>query len=136
MATNPLTSLAGAVGTTMAATAGSFIGPIGQGPISEVFNELGLVLAIMGALGGATFSLANRRPYRELARGVILGALLAFGLGVLSPIILERLFGLTSDGSGAAAVPLLAAAAYMMGFAQETFIAWTARPQKKDAPDV
>jgi drug/metabolite transporter (DMT)-like permease len=132
MATHPITSTVGAIGTTLAATVGSALGPIEPGPISEVFNELGLVLAIMGALGGATFSIANRRPYREISRGVILGALIAFGLGAISPIILEKMIGIEPT-AGAASVPLLAGAAYFIGFAQETFIAWSSRLKKGDS---
>lgn len=125
MLTDPPVLLIGALGSAVAATTG--------GPLAEVFNETALVLAIMGGFGGMTRGLAVRLSRREVARGVFLGGLLAFGFGVLSPELLYRLFAL-EVAAGTPAIPVLAATAFIIGFAQELLITWMATKQKKEDP--
>lgn len=104
---------AGVFGTTLAV--------IAAGPLAEIFGQLGLLMALMGALGGGTRALAIKSSWRAGLRASLLGALLAFGLGVISPPILEKVLGLalTPDTS---AVQLLAASAFLVGFLQERIL--------------
>lgn len=113
------TAAVGAVGAVVAAGAG--------GPLSEVFNELALVMAIMGAAGGLTRGLAIRLPWREVVLGSALGCLIASGFGVLAPHIVKNLFGIDAGGSTAR---VMAASAYIMGFGQDVVITWAKRGKK------
>lgn len=91
---------------------------VASGAIQSVFNEAGLVMAIMGFLGGMTYSLAARRKWLQGARHALLGALLAFGLGVIAPFLLSKLLGTDLAESGGT-IQGLSAAAYIVGFVQE-----------------
>lgn len=92
------------------------------GPLSEVFNEMGLLVAIMGALGGISRTLSIRdlqfkAAWRRGLRDAWLGGLLAFGIGVMSLPLLEKLFGFQlAPDSG---VNVFAAGAFAIGFFQE-----------------
>jgi hypothetical protein len=105
--------------STLVATGGAAAAALAGGPLAEVFNELALVLALMGAAGGMSRGLAIALPWREVARGVVLGALLATGLGVLLPHLLGPWIG----QSGAVTVPALAACAFLAGFLQDILVA-------------
>jgi hypothetical protein len=94
------------------------------GPLQQVFNELALVLVLMGAGGGATRGLAIRLPWQEVLRGIVLGGLLAGGLGVLTPHILRPWIGTDA----LITVPALAAGAFLVGFLQDVVIARLQRP--------
>ena len=95
-----------------------------SGPLFQVFDELALVMAVLGGLGGLCRGVAVvGTPVRETLRSVFLGALLAFGVGVFSPSIVSRLIGV--DVSGIAdALPLLAASSFLIGLLQDVFISW------------
>lgn len=110
------TALVGGGGALLAAAAGT--------PLQQVFNELALVLALMGAAGGATRGLAIRLSLPEVGRGVLLGGLLASGLGVLLPHLLAPWIGAGQPVT----VPLLAACAFLTGFLQDVLIARLRRP--------
>lgn len=112
------TATVGAVGAIAAAATG--------GELAQVFNELWLVLAIMGAFGGLTHGLALRLPWREVGRGLVLGALLASGFGVFGPAAVANAFGLDSVAA-ASSVKALAAAAYLIGFGQNILLDWMRR---------
>lgn len=109
------TATVGAVGAIAAAGA--------SGELAQVFNELWLVLAIMGAFGGLTHGLALRLPWREVARGLVLGALLASGFGVFGPAAVANAFGLEA-AAAENGVKALAAAAYLIGFGQNIVFDW------------
>jgi hypothetical protein len=112
--------------STAVATGGAAVAALAGGPLAEVFNEMALVLALMGAAGGATRGLALRLAWREVLRGVFLGALLATGGGVLLPHLLGPWLG----PDLAVTVPALAACAYLVGFLQDTVIARLQREPK------
>lgn len=88
------------------------------GPLMQVFNELGLVMALTGALGGLARSLAIRTTWREAGIGALFGALMAFGIGVLAPPLLAKMFE-TDLGPDAASIPVLAASGFLIGFLQD-----------------
>lgn len=102
------TALIGAGGAVVAAVAG--------GPMADVFNELALALAIMGAGGGITRGLASRLPWLEVLRGGVVGALMAVGLGALAPQVVTQLMQVEIEGR---TVSVLAASAYLLGFLQD-----------------
>ena len=108
--------------TTLTAAGGVVVAAAVGGPLVQVFNELYLVLAIMGAAGGVTWGLANRRNWREVARGLVLGALLASGLGAISPHLVEWLTGVEFQPGGAS-VSVLASCAFFLGMAQDLVFA-------------
>ena len=112
------TAAVGAVGAVAAAVAG--------GPLSEVFNELSLLLVVMGAAGGATKSLAIKVTWREAIRGIVLGGLIAFGLGSTAPSILSTVLGVSLDGDASSA-RYLAAIAYLVGYMQDVLISWSTK---------
>lgn len=117
--------MSGQASTTVAVVGAIGAGAAG-GPLAEVFNELALVLALMGAAGGMTRGIANRLPWREVGRGTFLGALIAFGMGALSPSIVESLFQINPGTT----IPVLAASSFLIGFGQDVVIAFLKRGAK------
>lgn len=112
----------GAIGATAAVTS--------TGPLLQVFNELGLVLAVFGAGGGMARVLFLDVPWREAPRPVILGGILGFALGVLSPAILKHFFGL--DIGPEFGVQALAGGAFVIGYAQERVLSLLSQKPKGD----
>ena len=108
--------------TTLTAAAGAAIAAGTAGPLSQVFSELTAVLVIMGAGGGVTWGLANRRGWRETARGLILGALLAAGFGTMAPHLVQWVTGLEFQPNGNA-THWLASCAFFLGLAQDVIFA-------------
>ena len=82
----------------------------------------------MGGCGGMARGLALHLRLREVARGVILGALLATGLGVLLPLVLEPWVGSEAPSTPA----VLAACAFLVGFVQDVVIARLQRGPKDE----
>lgn len=87
----------------------------------NVFNERGALLAIFGAMGGAVRSATLKTTWREGLRVVFIGAATAFGVGVLSPILLKPWIGDLPEGM-AGALGTLCAAAFMVGLVAVTMI--------------
>lgn len=117
--------------TTIAAF-GAVAAAATAGPLTEVFNELGLVLAIMGCVGGVTRGLAIRLAWREIIRGIVLGGLFGFGFGVIAPDIVNRMFNVVVE-PGTPAIPAMAAAAFIVGFMQDVVIGWLSKGGKNGA---
>lgn len=112
--------------TTAAVGAGGAIAAAATGgELAQVFDQLALVLALMGAIGGLTHGLALRLGWREIARGVVIGGALAFGLGILGPQFVTGALGLDVTSGGT--VRGLAAAAFLIGFAQNVVVDWMRR---------
>lgn len=114
--------------TSLSLAAGAVGAAVVGGPLSQVFHELALVMAIMGAAGGLTWGLANRHPWRNAARGVVLGALLAFGFGLASPNILDAVFSIKFAPGGSSA-SWLASCAFFVGLSQDAVLAFVRRWQ-------
>jgi hypothetical protein len=108
--------------TALATAAGAVIASGAAGPLSQVFSELTAVLAIMGAAGGVTWGLANRRGWLETLRGLVLGLLLAAGFGVMSPHVLNMTTGVEFEPGGNA-THWLASCAFFLGLAQDLILA-------------
>lgn len=100
-------------GAVAAATAG--------GPLATVFNELGLVMALMGGFGGIAWVLAIALPWRQALRPVVFGSIIAFGFGVISPVVLQWATGITL-APDTPMIPLLAATSFTVGFLQDWIV--------------
>jgi RsiW-degrading membrane proteinase PrsW (M82 family) len=87
------------------------------GPLSLVFDETAILMAVMGACGGALLALTRRAPWRVFIRPALIGALMSFGLGILAVPIISRLLGL--DIGEDQFSEYLAGASFIVGFAQE-----------------
>lgn len=87
---------------------------------NDVFNERGLVLAFLGALGGAVRAVALKTTWREGLRVIVVGSALAFGVGVLGPSLMKPWFGDFSPETGATG--LLTASAFLIGLMGVTLI--------------
>ena len=107
--------------STALAAAGMMIAGAAGGPLSQVFNELALVLALNGAAGGLACAMINRRPWRLIIVATILGAVFAFGFGQMAPQIVTSLLGVDFGPEGAT-VPALAAGAFLIGLMQDRLI--------------
>ncbi|MCV2880115.1 hypothetical protein OE699_14795 [Sedimentimonas flavescens] len=86
----------------------------------EIAASTALMLAFWGALGGATNALTTRMALREALRHVLLGGLIAAGMGSFSIVIVAGWLGLP-DGAVAAG-GAVGSAAYLVGVFGAAFI--------------
>ena len=97
----------------------------------EIAASTALMLAFWGALGGATNALTTRMALREALRHVLLGGLIAAGMGSFSIVIVAGWLGLP-DGAVAAggyswAPPLNGGFTVLELPPREAAVAWAAR---------
>lgn len=85
--------------------------------VREVVASGVVILAVWGALGGATNALSTRMSLRDALRHVVLGALISAGTGSLSMTMLAAWLGLPMDQlhEAAAAGGAVGSAAYVVG---------------------
>ena len=103
-----------------------------SGPLYQIFDELALVMAVLGGMGGLCRAVAIKgTPWREVLRSVFLGSLLAFGVGVFSPAIVSRMLGIDITGLDDI-LPLLAASSFLIGLLQDIFMAWLRKGPKDE----
>lgn len=94
------------------------------GFLAAVLRELGastaVILAIWGALGGATNALTTKMRLREALRHILLGGLIAAGMGSLSMALVTSWLDLPTEAipAGGAA----GSAAYLVGVFGPAFI--------------
>jgi CHASE2 domain-containing sensor protein len=92
--------------------------------VSAVLRELAastaVILAAWGALGGATNALTTKMRLRDAFRHILLGGLIAAGMGSLSMAAITKWMGLPSEAipAGGAA----GSAAYLVGVFGPAFI--------------
>lgn len=91
------------------------------GEINDIFNERGLVLGILGALGGAVRSAALKTTWREGLRVVFIGGILAFGVGALAPYLLRSWIGDLPEELSKT-LGIIGAAAFLTGLMGVTII--------------
>lgn len=123
--TQPFPMTATAVALTLAA------GAVG-GPLAQVFDEMALVMALLGGLGGAVrflalrWSVGRKRGAVAMALDFVamiaIGAGMAFGIGVLAPPILRGMLDLQLAPDGGA-VKALASCGFLIGLVQERVLA-------------
>ena len=94
------------------------------GFIAAVLRELAastaVILAAWGALGGATNALTTKMRLRDAIRHILLGGLIAAGMGSVSMALVTRWLGLPPEAvpAGGAA----GSAAYLVGIFGPAFI--------------
>lgn len=95
---------------------GSFIGTV----LRDLAASTAVILAAWGALGGATNALTTKMRLRDALRHVLLGGLIAAGMGSLSMAVVARWLGLPGEAipAGGAA----GSAAYLVGVFGPAFI--------------
>ena len=93
--------------------------------LTQIFNERGLLLTFFGALGGAVRSAALKSTWRDGMRVTFIGAATAFGVGVLSPVVLKPWIGDLPEGLEGT-LGVLCASAFILGLIAVTLIErWT-----------
>lgn len=92
------------------------------GPFAQVFDELGLLLFVMGLLGGITGHFSVKLPLKTAWVPALVGGLLGFGLGIIAPPLLKGALSvdIVADGSPRG----LAAVAYVVGIAHERVLTY------------
>ena len=95
---------------------GSFI----TGVLRDLLASTAVILAAWGALGGATNALTTKMRLRDAIRHILLGGLIAAGMGSLSMAVIAAWLGLRPDAipAGGAA----GSAAYLVGVFGPAFI--------------
>lgn len=88
--------------------------------LKELLASTAVILAAWGALGGATNVLTTKMRLRDALRHILLGGLIAAGMGSLSMAIITRWLGLPPEAipAGGAA----GSAAYLVGVFGPAFI--------------
>ncbi|SIS75255.1 hypothetical protein [Phaeovulum vinaykumarii] len=95
-----------------------------SGVLAAVLRELGastaVILAVWGALGGATNALTTKMRLRDALRHILLGGLIAAGMGSLSMALVTTWLSLPPEAipAGGAA----GSAAYLVGVFGPAFI--------------
>lgn len=88
--------------------------------LKELLASTAVILVAWGALGGATNALTTKMRLRDALRHILLGGLIAAGMGSLSMAIITRWLGLPPEAipAGGAA----GSAAYLVGVFGPAFI--------------
>ena len=96
------------------------------GVLRDLAASTAVILAAWGALGGATNALTTRMRLRDAVRHILLGGLIAAGMGSLSMGLVARWLGLPPEAvpAGGAA----GSAAYLVGVFGPAVIEVDARP--------
>ena len=103
--------------------------------IFEVFNQRAGILTFMGALGGSVRAAVLKTTWREGLRVIFVGGAVAFGVGVLGPVVLKPWIGELPDEM-AGALGTLTAASFLVGLASVTLVERIiSGPQKGDDYD-
>ena len=88
--------------------------------LKELATSTAVILAAWGALGGATNALTTKMRLRDALRHILLGGLIAAGMGSLSMAVITSWMGLPPEAipAGGAA----GSAAYLVGVFGPAFI--------------
>lgn len=103
----------------------------------EVFNARSAMLTFFGALGGSVRAAVLKTGWKEGLRVIFVGGAVAFGVGVLGPVILRPWIGdLPEEMAGA--MGTLTAASFLIGLVAvtlvERFIAGESFEPKENKP--
>ena len=88
---------------------------------TEVFNERAALLTFFGALGGSVRAAVLKTGWKEGIRVVFVGGAVAFGVGVLGPVIMRPWIGDLPDEM-AGAMGTLTAASFLIGLVAVTIV--------------
>ena len=87
----------------------------------EVFNQRAGILTFFGSLGGSVRAVVLKTGWKEGLRVVFVGGAVAFGVGVLGPVILRPWIGeLPDEMTGA--LGTLTATAFLIGLVAVTLV--------------
>lgn len=89
--------------------------------IYEVFNQRAAILTFFGALGGSVRAAVLKTTWREGLRVVFVGGAVAFGVGVLGPVLMKPWIGDLPDEM-AGAMGTLTAASFLIGLIAVTLV--------------
>lgn len=89
--------------------------------LSEVFNQRAALLSFFGALGGSVRAAVLKTTWREGLRVIFVGGAVAFGVGVLGPVVLQPWIGDIPEGMGGA-IGTLTAASFLIGLVAVTLV--------------
>ena len=87
----------------------------------EVFNQRAGILTFMGMLGGSVRAVVLKTTWREGIRVVFVGGAVAFGTGVVAPVIMEPWIGELPENM-AGALGTLTAASFLIGLVAVTLV--------------
>ena len=90
------------------------------GVLRDLAASTAVILAVWGALGGATNALTTRMGLRDALRHILLGGIIAAGMGSFSIALVTKWLGLPTEAipAGGAA----GSAAYLVGVFGPAFI--------------
>jgi hypothetical protein len=89
--------------------------------LSEVFNQRATILTFFGMLGGSVRAAVLKTSWREGLRVIFVGGAVAFGVGVLGPVMLRPWIGDLPDEM-AGALGTLTAASFLIGLVAVTLV--------------
>jgi hypothetical protein len=89
--------------------------------LTEVFNQRAAILTFFGALGGSVRAAVLKTSWKEGLRVVFVGGAVAFGVGVLGPVIMKPWIGDLPDEM-AGAMGTLTAASFLIGLVAVTLV--------------
>jgi len=87
----------------------------------EVFNQRAALLTFFGALGGSVRAAVLKTTWREGLRVVFVGGAVAFGVGILGPVIMRPWIGDIPDEM-VGAMGTLTAASFLIGLVAVTLV--------------
>ena len=89
--------------------------------LSEVFNQKSGILTFFGALGGSVRAVVLKTTWKEGLRVVFVGGAVAFGVGIIGPMLMVPWIGeLPSDIRGA--LGTLTAVSFITGLVAVTLV--------------
>lgn len=89
--------------------------------LNEVFNQRALILTFFGALGGSVRATVLKTSWKEGLRVVFVGGAVAFGVGILGPVILKPWIGDVPEKM-AGAMGTLTATSFLIGLVAVTLV--------------
>lgn len=89
--------------------------------IAEVFNQRAAILTFFGMLGGSVRAAVLKTSWREGLRVIFVGGAVAFGVGVVGPVLMKPWIGDLPDEM-AGALGTLTAASFLIGLVAVTLV--------------
>ena len=91
------------------------------GLLGEVFNQRAVILTFFGMLGGSVRAAVLKTTWQEGLRVIFVGGAVAFGVGVIGPVLMKPWIGDLPDEM-AGALGTLTAAAFLIGLVAVTLM--------------